>query len=435
MKLSHILGLNARSQLFSYPSNTARGRNIASSKVRTKRILGKAGLPVPELYTILKEPSQILDFDWLSLPKSFALKPNRGLGGQGIIVVKKRVNDSWITTINKSVDVEDLKLHALDILEGAYSIDNSPDIAFIEEYVGRHKAFRKYAYRGTPDIRVIVFNKVPVMAMLRLPTKESGGRANLHQGAIAVGIDITTGITTRGYWHGKYIYYKPNTKRKLNGIKIPNWTKILELAVECQEVTGLGYLGADIVLHPEKGPQVLELNYQPGLEIQMANGAGLRRRLEKVDDIKVENADHGARIAKALFTGPFSSRVKPGDEVKTVNVFEEIFLKTQGRGREPILAKLDTGAWRTSIDRTLARKLGLLKRENVLWYRHVRSSLGSKKSPVIQLTFWLDGKKINTTAGVAERGHLKKQVIIGRQDLVGFLVKPTGKASKTAKKT
>ena len=433
MKLSHILGLNARSQLFSYPSNTARGRNIASSKVRTKRILKKAGLPVPELYTILREPTDILDFDWAILPKSFALKPNRGLGGEGIVVVKKKIGDSWVTTLNKNVGVEDLKLHALDILEGAYSIDNSPDMAFVEEYVGRHKAFRKYAYRGTPDIRVIVFNKVPVMAMLRLPTKESGGRANLHQGAIAVGIDITTGITTRGYWHGKYIYYKPNTKRKLNGIKIPSWTKILELAIQCQEVTGLGYLGADIVLHPEKGPQVLELNYQPGLEIQMANNAGLRRRLEKVDDLKVENADHGARIAKALFTGPFSSRVKPGDEVKTVNVFEEIYLKTSTKGKVPILAKLDTGAWRTSIDRTLARKLGLLKRENVLWYRHVRSSLGSKKSPVIQLTFWLDGKRISTTAGVAERGHLKKQVIIGRQDLVGFLVRPTGKAAKAKK--
>jgi hypothetical protein len=81
----------------------------------------------------------------------------------------------------------------MDILEGAYSLGNVPDSAFIEEFVGRHKAFRRYAYRGTPDIRVIVYNKVPVMAMLRLPTKESGGRANLHRGAIAAGIDMATG--------------------------------------------------------------------------------------------------------------------------------------------------------------------------------------------------------------------------------------------------
>ena len=33
------------------------------------------------------------------------------------------------------------------------------------------------------------------MAMLRLPTKASGGRANLHQGAIGAGVDLVTGVT------------------------------------------------------------------------------------------------------------------------------------------------------------------------------------------------------------------------------------------------
>jgi len=34
------------------------------------------------------------------------------------------------------------------------------------------------------------------MAMLRLPTKESGGKANLQQGAIGLGIDMASGVTT-----------------------------------------------------------------------------------------------------------------------------------------------------------------------------------------------------------------------------------------------
>ena len=429
MKVSNILGLNARTQLYSYPFNTHKGRLIARSKLRTKRFLKKE-LPVPDLHTVLKRPQDILSFDWDTLPSSFALKPNKGLGGEGIIIVKKKKGERWITTLKREVSREDLQLHALDIIEGAHSIDNSPDIAYVEEFVGRHKAFRKYAYRGTPDIRIIVFRRVPVMAMLRLPTKESGGRANLHQGAIAVGIDITTGITTKALWHGKYIRYKPNTKRKLNGIRIPSWTKILEMAVRCQELTELGYLGVDIVLHPEKGPMILELNYQPGLEIQLANGTGLRKRLEKVEDLNVESPEHGVKIAKALFTGPFSSRVKSETDIKTVNVFEEIEIKDERGKKNTVRAKLDTGAWRTSIDKSLAKRLGLLKKENVLWYRYVRSSLGSKQSPVIGLTFWLNGKKIETTAGVAERSHLKKQVIVGRQDLVGFLVKPTGKSAE-----
>lgn len=104
-------------------------------------------------------------------------------------MVKKKIADNlWLTASKQKISAEDLKLHTLDILEGAFSMGNEPDIAFIQEYVGRHLSFRKLAFRGTPDIRIIVFNKIPVMAMLRLPTRESRGRANLHQGAL--GMDI-----------------------------------------------------------------------------------------------------------------------------------------------------------------------------------------------------------------------------------------------------
>ncbi|MBU2036503.1 alpha-L-glutamate ligase-like protein [Patescibacteria group bacterium] len=235
MKLSSILGLNARNQLYTYRYNTKKGRKICNSKILTERVLKKADIPVLKIYKIFRKPQDVFGFNWDSLSSSFALKPSRGMGGEGIIVVKKRANpetSGWITTQRTVVSIDNLKLHSLDILEGAYSMGNEPDVAFIQEYVGRHKAFRKYAFRGTPDIRIIVFNKVPVIAMLRLPTKESGGRANLHQGAIGVGVDIATGITTKAIWHGKYIKYKPDSERKLNGIKIPYWTSILKIAIE-----------------------------------------------------------------------------------------------------------------------------------------------------------------------------------------------------------
>ena len=435
MKSSDILGLNARAQLYSYRYNKARGKTIASSKLRTKRVLSKVGIPVPDIYTRFRKPRDIEKYDWKTLPSSFALKPNKGLGGEGIIVVKKRAvrqsddqsyeaDLTWITTDRKKVKVEDLKLHVLDILEGAYSIRNSPDIAYVEEYVGRHKAFRKYAYRGTPDIRVITFNKVPLMAMLRLPTKESGGRANLHQGAIAVGIDIATGITTRAWWHGNYIKFKPGTKRKLHGIKIPLWTRILRIAVDCQIETGIGYLGADVVLHPEKGPMVLELNYQPGLSIQLANSAGLKRRLERVEDLDVKDAEHGVKLSKALFAARFADRVKAEEGVKTVRAFETIKIKSAKGKKVKVPAKIDTGAWRTSINENLAEELGLVNKENILWTKIVRSSLGKEKRPVINLTFWLAGRKVTTPASVARRTALKFPVIIGRKNLKGILVNP-----------
>ena len=429
MKSSEILGLNARSNLFSYQYNTAAAKRRANSKLATKRALEKVGVPVPATYVKFITPRKILKFDWGSLPDSFALKPNKGLGGEGILVAKKRTKDGlgWILVNKKKVTPEDLKLHALDILEGAFSMKNVPDVAFVEEYIGRHKVFRKYSYRGFPDLRVIVFNKVPVMAMMRIPTKESGGRANLHQGAMAVGIDIATGITTRAYWHGKYIKYKPGTERKLHGIKIPNWTKVLKMAIECSMGTELDYLGADIVLHPKKGPMVLELNFQPGLSIQLANVVGLRKRLERVQDLKVRDAEHGVKIAKILFAGRFMDRVKVEEGIKTLRGIERVKVFSLKKKGKHVMARIDTGAMRTSIDRELAEELGLLDESNILWKRKYayRSSHGRQIRPVIGLTMRIAGRKIKTSASVANRAKMTTPLLIGRNDLQGFLVNPT----------
>lgn len=428
MRSSDILGLNARGQLYSYKYNKSKGKTIAGSKIKTFKTLKKHDIPTPEIIKYVTKPKSILEIEWDKLPNSFVIKPSMGLGGDGIIVLKKRSKDKtgWVATDRKVYRPEDLRLHILEILEGAYSMHNKPGAAIIQEYVGRHKAFRKYAYRGTPDIRVIVFNNVPVMAMLRLPTKDSKGRANLHQGAIGVGVDITTGVTTHAIWYGEYIQYKPGTKRKLHGIKIPQWTKILDLAVQTSVVTGLGFAGADIVLHPEKGPMILEINSQPGFSIQLANKKGLRKHLERVEGLKVRDIEHGVHIGKALFASNFSHRVAEKDKIRVTNIFEEVTLKgiNTKRQRKKVTAKIDTGAWRTSIDYKIAEELGLLKKENIYLTRRVRSSLGIQERPIIGLTLWLKGKKIKTYASVAKRDRLRYQIIIGRRDLAGFLVDP-----------
>lgn len=432
MKLSSILGINARTQQFSYKVNSARGKKVADSKLQSAWVLKKAGIASPEIFNKFRKPEDVFKFDWESLPSQFALKPSRGMGGEGIIVVKKRLDTKilgykdikWQTTQRTTIGIDDLKLHTLDILEGAYSMGNVPDVAFIQEYVGRHKVFRKYAYRGTPDIRIIIFNKVPIMAMLRLPTKESGGRANLHQGAIGVGVDIATGITTKAIWHGEQIVYKPGTERKLRGIKIPFWTTCLETAVKAQMVSGLGYLGVDIVLHPEKGPMVLELNAQPGLQIQLANMTGLKKRLERVEDLEVRDAEHGVKIAKALFAERYLDRVRAEEGIKIVNFKERVKIVDAYGNKIETDAKIDTGAWRTSIDREYAESLGLLSKNNILWTKVFKSSLGKETRPVINLKFYLAGRPVKTIASVADRRGLKVKLIVGRRDLVGFLVKP-----------
>jgi len=261
----------------------------------------------------------------------------------------------------------------MDIAEGKYSHNNLPDKVMIEERIKIHPKFKKLAVGGAPDVRVIVYNNIPVMAMLRLPTDESNGKANLHQGAIGLGIDIATGITTHGVYRNRSVKYFPDSNIKVNGITIPYWNKILRMAVETQIISKLNYLSVDMLIDEEKGPVVLELNDQPGLSIQIANMAGLRRRLERVEGLEVEQAEKGVKIGKALFASKFANRVRfLGEEKPVVGIFERVSVRNGKKKMIEVNAKIDTGARSSSIDYALALELGLLTPENVLWNTKVR---------------------------------------------------------------
>ncbi len=432
METNDILGMNARNILFISRYNKSSGKKIANHKLLTKSALQKAKLAIPKLYKVFRKPEEIDKFDFVrKLPESFVVKPDNSLGGEGILVIRERglYAGDWITTTGDKKNVSDFKLQLRDILEGRFSMNNKPDFAFIEERIRVHPAFSKVSWKGTPDIGVLVFNRIPVMAYLRLPTKESGGRANMFQGAIACGIDIATGITTYAVKWTKPVKFFPGTRRKLIGIKIPEWDKVMKLAIDCQEaIPNLGFMRADIVLQPSVKnpgrtfPKVLEINAQPGLKIQVANRTGLKRRLERVEGLKVENAEKGIKIAKALFADPNLQNIMLGKN--TTSVFEDIEVQSFMGERYKTKAKIDTGAYRTSIDENLARRLELLNPENILLERYYKSSLGREKRPLIELTFWLKGRKIKTVANIADRSHLKRPMIIGRKDLRGFLVNP-----------
>jgi hypothetical protein len=180
-------------------------------------------------------------------------------------------------------------------------------------------------------------------------------------------------------------------------------------------------------LHPEKGAMVLEMNAQPGLSIQLANGAGLRKRLDRVEELEVRDTEHGVKIAKALFAARFADRVKAEEGVITLNTVEKISVyKYNSKEKIELPAKIDTGAYSSSIDKTLAKDLGLLSKDNILWKdgSEYRSALGLQTRPVVGFKFILGGRKIKTTASIADRSKMKKMVLIGRKDLTGFLINP-----------
>ena len=447
-----FLTKNERNKVY-LRKNSAEGRAIADSKYRTKRKLDKAGVSVPKLIARIRNRVEMLNFDWGKLEANFVIKPVSGYGGEGILIIRRAIKNkkeadeqtSFLMMNGKIISLEEIKLHCQEILAGKYSMHGTADSVIIEERIKIHPMFFSLTKTGTPDVRVIVFNRVPVMAMFRIPTEKSGGKANLQQGAYGLGIDLATGITTFGI-EGKgneikRIYdYRKKKNIKVNGIKIPFWVEILETAVKCQKaIPGLGFMGVDVVLDKEDGPKVLEVNARPGLSIQSCNKAGLKRRIEKIDDINVRSDEHAISLAKYLFGEKFSDKVTDKERERMIQPLEIIKMKIP-RGFKPDLqkspvlklgkhrvvevrAKVDTGAFRSSIDRSLAEKLGLLSTEKVLYFRHYKSSLGRHKDrPVIGVTFWLQGKKVITAVNVADRNKLRTKFLLGRKDLEGFVI-------------
>lgn len=458
-KSREILGMNARNLTYIRPHNRKYGMRLADDKLLCKRVLKRQGLAVPALIARIRNEEELSNFDWSQLPSSFALKPNRGFGGGGILVVygrKKGRTDAWVKADGSIVTVDDLVNHIQNILDGSFSLANIPDTAFFEERLRLLKSFKPYTFKGIPDIRVIVFNRVPVMAMLRLPTRASEGRANLQQGAIGVGIDLATGVTTTAILgKGHVIEHIPDTRLVLSGIRIPYWKEILQLAVDAQEVSGLGFLGADIAIDRERGPVILELNARPGLSIQLANLSGLKGRLERVEGLKIKTTERGIRVGMNLFGGEIEEGIEEISGRKVIGSIEKVaFLGKEERSVEAE-AKIDTGAESTSISRELAVSLGFedlletfdsieqplpaTREEARLLEGSLRkkyadlhpdledlvfiyASNGVSLRPKVKLTFILDGIEVAAKATISARSGMKYPAIIGKRSLRKFLI-------------
>ena len=211
------------------------------------------------------------------------LKPAHGAMGNGILVVRERDGDRFRLAGGRSITLDDLAYHAAGVISGLYALAGQDDVAIVEERLLVHPELAAIASEGVPDVRIVIYRGVPVMAMTRLPTLRSGGRANLHQGAVAAGVDLESGRTTHAILHSRPIERHPDTDAALLGRSIPGFAEALGHALRAADETGLGYVGADLVVDAERGPVLLEMNARPGLMIQLANRAGLLPRLRAVD--------------------------------------------------------------------------------------------------------------------------------------------------------
>jgi alpha-L-glutamate ligase-like protein len=279
-----IMGINRRNADYVLKYNKRSLYPIVDDKIITKERAIRAGINVPEMYGIISTEKEISGLDTIIGGRDdFVIKPAQGAGGDGILVIADRFEDRFRTISGRIISHEEIEHQVSSILTGLYSLGGHRDRALIEYRVTPDQIFQSISYEGVPDIRVIVLMGYPIMAMLRLPTRQSNGKANLHQGAIGVGVDLATGITLRGTWLNNIISKHPDTTNAVDGVQLPNWDGFMKLAANCYDLCGLGYIGVDMVLDQNKGPLILELNARPGLNIQIANDCGLTHRAQAVE--------------------------------------------------------------------------------------------------------------------------------------------------------
>jgi alpha-L-glutamate ligase-like protein len=296
-----VLGMNRRNQEFMAALNAPRLIGLVDHKGHTKQVLRQLGLPVPETFGCYTRQRELaLLAREVERRAEFVLKPARGAGGEGVVVIAGRAAGRLVKASGPSMRPADLVAHAADIIAGAFSLSQARDEALLEHRLTPEPTLGAFSPGGIPDIRVLVVRGVPLMAMLRLPTRSSDGRANLHVGGVGVGLDLCEGRAVHAIWRDRSIVLHPDTQQPLAGVRVPVWDEILALAARSYEAIPLGYFGIDIVIDGTLGPAILELNARPGLAIQLANRRGLRPLLDALKGQAVERLTCHDRVALGL---------------------------------------------------------------------------------------------------------------------------------------
>ena len=298
-----VLGINARNRDYVMRLNPRSRYPLVDDKLKTKQLALDAGLSVPELNGTVRFQGELTRLDrLLSERTAFVIKPAHGSGGDGVLVIDSRRSGLFVKPDGRVLSLDDIEYFVSNLLSGVHSLGGIPDTAMIEYRVRSTRMFDAISYRGVPDIRLLIYRGIPAMAMIRLPTRASDGKANLHQGAVGVGIQLATGRTTGGVLVNRIIEQHPDFGSPLRGYDIPGWERLLIIGAECADMTGLGYCGVDLVLDETHGPMMLEINARPGLAIQIANSQGLERRFEQIRSLEPlpTGVEERVRLARAL---------------------------------------------------------------------------------------------------------------------------------------
>ncbi len=277
----YLVGINQRNLGYVYPNNPRKHFPLANDKVLAKEILESNNVPVPTTYAVINNLWEIEEkLEQANKQKEIVIKPANGSGGGGILILFQKQEGVWSAHSGEVFHKNKLVHHLASIIYGVYSIGDK-DKAIIEYCLKPHSFLTDIYKKGIPDFRIILLNDVPLMAMLRVPTDKSDGKANLHQGAMGIGVDMDKGLLTQGYYKNKYVDTHPDSGYYFTGKEIPEWQKTLSISEEVAKLFPLKYLGIDIIFDAVLGPVVIEINARPGLQIQNINKVGLLETINK----------------------------------------------------------------------------------------------------------------------------------------------------------
>src|SRR5574341_383642 len=80
------------------------------------------------------------------------------------------------------------------------------------------------------------------------------------------------------------------------------------------------------------------------------------------------------------------------------------------KGKKEVIARIDTGATKSSIDKGLAQELDL---GPALTHTRIKIAHGTRYRPVVTTDVMLGGELMHAEFNIAEREHMKYKVLIG----------------------
>ncbi|MBI2138306.1 ATP-dependent zinc protease [Candidatus Woesearchaeota archaeon] len=105
-----------------------------------------------------------------------------------------------------------------------------------------------------------------------------------------------------------------------------------------------------------------------------------------------------------------------------IGLLEPVTIQGGDGKQRIIMAKIDTGASKSSLDENLTKQLGL---GPVLKSRLIKSAHGSKFRPIIEVDIEIAKKALRAEFTIVDRSHMAYQVLIGQNILKhGFLIDP-----------